>query len=78
MTPSGSAGGNSLVPEILYYKFNESGPSVTNYASNPPSGAATATIMGSLSITESDLCENALTGSGNPSSTDYFKYWLGD
>ena len=71
VTPSGSAGGNSLVPEILYYKFNESGPSVTNYASNPPSGAATATIMGSLSITESDLCENALTGSGNPSSTDY-------
>lgn len=71
VTPIVEGNGGDLAPEILHYKFNESGTSVTNYASNPPAGTATATIMGSLTVSGSDLCDDALTGSGNSSSTDF-------
>ena len=63
------------IPDVLHYKFNETGTSVTNYASNPPAGTATATIMGSISQTGADLNYAndgySLMGSGNASSTDY-------
>lgn len=63
------------VPEILHYKFNETGTTVTNYASSPPAGTATATIMGSLTQTGTDFNYAndgySLVGSGNASSTDY-------
>lgn len=59
------------VPELLYYKFDETGTTVTNYASNPPSGTATATIMGSVTQGGAGQCGGALIGSGNASSTDY-------
>ena len=36
------------VPELLYYDFEGSGTSVPNLASSPPSGTATATIVGGL------------------------------
>ena len=61
-----------LVPEVLHYKFNESGTAVTNYASNPPVGTATATIMGGVTQnTVGSSCDGALVGSGISSSTDY-------
>jgi hypothetical protein len=61
-----------LAPEVLHYKFNESGTAVTNYASNPPVGTATATIMGGVTQnTVGSSCDGALVGSGISSSTDY-------
>lgn len=59
------------IPEMLYYTFNGSGTSVPNYASNPPAGTATATIMGGVTQGSTGLCGGALVGSGVASSTDY-------
>lgn len=63
------------VPELLHYKFSGTGASVPNLASAPPSGTATATIMGGLAQTGTDLNTagdgNSLVGSGLTSSTDY-------
>jgi len=61
----------SLTPEILYYKFDEVGTNVTNYASAPPPGTATATIMGGLSQGGLNICQGTMIGSGASSSTDY-------
>jgi hypothetical protein len=59
-------------PELLYYKFNESGTTVTNYASAPPVGTATATIMGGITQgSAGSSCDGALIGSGVSSTTDY-------
>jgi hypothetical protein len=61
-------------PEILYYKFDNPASStnkIFNYASAPPAGADSATIMGGITQSASGHCGNALTGSGNSSSTDY-------
>lgn len=58
-------------PEILYYKFDEVGSTVTNYATNPPVGTATATIMGAVTQGGASSCDGALVGSGISSSTDY-------
>lgn len=59
-------------PEVLYYKFNESGTNVTNYATGGAAGSATATIMGSISQSSaSSSCDGALIGSGVSSSSDY-------
>jgi len=58
-------------PEILYYKFDQVGTSVTNYASNPPAGTATATLMGGVTQGSTGICNGALIGSGIASSTDY-------
>ncbi len=63
------------VPEVLHYKFSGTGTSVPNLASSPPVGAETATIMGGLTQTGTDLNfgggGNSLLGSGNASTTDY-------
>lgn len=60
------------IPEILYYKFNESGTTVTNYASAPPAGTATANIMGGITQgTAGSSCDGALIGSGLSASSDY-------
>ncbi len=60
------------IPEILYYKFDEVGTSVTNYASAPPTGTATATIMGGVTQGSTGKCgAGALVGSGISSTTDY-------
>jgi hypothetical protein len=61
------------VPELLYYKFDSTSPSVTvpNWASSPPPGTNNATIMGGLTQGPSGQCGNAIIGSGNSSSTDY-------
>ncbi|HEY6162324.1 MAG TPA: LamG-like jellyroll fold domain-containing protein [Bacteroidia bacterium] len=64
---------SQTAPELLYYKFDSTSPSVTvpNWASAPPSGTTNATIMGSLTQGPSGQCGNAIIGSGNASSTDY-------
>ena len=60
-------------PEILHYKFNQPGTTVTNHASSPPPGTASATLQGGMtqggSIAGTFL--SAVVGSGNSSSTDY-------
>ena len=60
-----------LTPEVLYYKFDGSGTSVPNYASAPPVGTTTATIMGGITQGGTTLCDGSLIGSGVASSTDY-------
>lgn len=59
------------IPELLYYKFEESGATVTNYASSPPVGTATATIMGGVTQGGPGICNGSLIGSGVSSTTDY-------
>lgn len=61
----------SQTPELLYYKFDEIGTTVTNEATAPPVGTATATIMGSITQGSTGQCGGALIGSGNSASTDY-------
>ncbi|ASS50812.1 MAG: hypothetical protein A3D31_14775 [Candidatus Fluviicola riflensis] len=58
-------------PEILYYKFDEVGTTVTNYATNPPAGTATATLLGGVTQGSTGQCNGAIIGSGTASSTDY-------
>lgn len=60
-------------PDVLYYKFNEGvSTSVTNYASAPPAGTSTGTLIGAQIQTGIVNCNNALVGTGGSSSTDYF------
>ncbi|MES2556842.1 MAG: T9SS type A sorting domain-containing protein [Bacteroidota bacterium] len=58
-------------PEILYYKFDQVGTSVTNYAINPPAGTTTATLLGSVTQGSTGQCNGAIIGSGNSSTSDY-------
>ena len=61
------------IPELLYYKFDDTGRTVRNFASAPPKGASTATIYGTITQgnTNGTCGGKALLGSGNLSSTDY-------
>lgn len=59
------------IPELLYYRFNESGTIVPNYASNPPSGTDTAYVIGGLTQGPSGQCGNALIGNGQTSNSHY-------
>lgn len=61
------------LPELLYYKFNEAGTTVTNLASAPPPGTNTATILGGITQggTGGVCGSGALIGSGISSTTDY-------
>ncbi len=66
-------GMNSQVPtpDILHYKFNNNGPLVTNYASTPPPGTGTGTIMGTQTQTGGINCMGALVGTGLSSTNEY-------
>ncbi len=60
------------IPEILYYKFNNTGTSVPNLASSPPSGTSNGIVNGGLTIGGTVACgSSALIGSGGTSNTDY-------
>lgn len=60
------------IPEILYYKFNDTGKTIRNLASNPPKNAATATIYGSIKQGSTGACSGtALVGSGNSANSEY-------
>ncbi len=58
-------------PDLLHYKFGGTGTTVTNYASSPPSGTATGTIIGAQTQTGTIGCMNALVGTGGTSTSDY-------
>jgi len=58
------------LPELLYYKFDASGTSVTNHASSPV-GSNPATITGTaLSIGSTGLSGTALVGTGGSSTSN--------
>jgi hypothetical protein len=59
------------IPELFYYKFDGTGTSVPNLASTPPTGTATATLMGGLTQGTSEICDGVAIGSNNSSTTDY-------
>jgi len=58
-------------PDVLHYKFNGTGSLVTNYASAPPPGTATGTIMGTQTQTGAINCMGALVGTGLSSTNEY-------
>lgn len=58
-------------PELLYYRFDGTGTSVPNEASSPPSGTATAVIMGDLTQGSTGQCNGALIGTGSNASSNY-------
>ncbi|MCU0440152.1 MAG: putative Ig domain-containing protein [Raineya sp.] len=58
-------------PDVLHYTFNETGTSVSNLASSPPTGTATATIQGGVTQGNTGTCGGALVGSGVSSTSDY-------
>ncbi|RFC54075.1 LamG-like jellyroll fold domain-containing protein [Brumimicrobium aurantiacum] len=57
------------VPEILYYKFDQSGTMVTNHAN--PGSSGSGTINGSLSQSGIGQFGSALEGSGVSGTTNY-------
>jgi hypothetical protein len=61
------------IPEILHYKFNETGTSVTNNASAPPAGTATGTINGGITqnATMGTTVLKAAVRTGVSLATDY-------
>ncbi len=59
------------VPDLFHYKFDNVGTTVTNYATNPPLGTATGTIVGGQTQTGAINCMNALVGTGVTSSSDF-------
>ncbi len=61
VTPTASS---APMPELLYYKFDGTGTSVPNHASNPPAGTAAGTLLGSLTQGSTGLCGGALIGTG--------------
>jgi len=73
--PTSCVGGVALCgvsdPEILYLGFDGTGTSVPNFASTPPAGSETATLMGGLTQGSTGRCGGAVVGSGISSTTDY-------
>lgn len=59
-TPSFGA----TLPELLYYKFEGSGTTVDNLASNPPAGSNTANLIGTPTQGGSGICGGTLIGGG--------------
>jgi Concanavalin A-like lectin/glucanases superfamily len=60
------------VPELLHYKFDQTGTSVTNHASNPPLGTATGALSGGLTQNAAfNAPLKALVGTGVSSTTDF-------
>jgi len=61
------------VPDILYYTFDQSGTTLTNHATAPPTGTATASIVGGTLAQSASFSStlSALSGTGASSSTDY-------
>lgn len=73
LLPPGSATAQQSlpVPELLYYKFDGTGSTVTNYASAAPAGTESASLIGSISQGGTGLCAGALVGTGGASTIDY-------
>ena len=60
----------SQVPELLYYKFNETGTNSTQNFAIPGAGSNTAPVLG-LTMGPTGQFGSALIGNGGPSSTNY-------
>ncbi len=58
-------------PDLLHYKFDGTGATVTNYATSPPPSATVGTIVGAQTQTGVIGCMPALVGTGANSGTDY-------
>ncbi len=66
-------------PEVLWYKFDETGSDSTQNLAVPGSGTSWAQVLGSLSMGPTGQFGDALVGSGNVSSTDYVNTgWIPD
>jgi hypothetical protein len=77
VTPVAPVAGSTLVPELLYYKFNGTGTSVPNLATAPPTGAENATLMGGSTQGGSAICNGTVIGTGASSTNDYVNTnWL--
>jgi len=60
------------IPDLMYYKFDGSGPTTPNLATAPPAGTANAALMGGVTQdTLGGLCSGSLKGTGNSSNGDY-------
>ncbi|HYC39247.1 MAG TPA: HYR domain-containing protein, partial [Chitinophagaceae bacterium] len=57
-------------PQLLYYKFDGSGTTVPNLASNPPAGTANATLVGQTQGS-TGKCGGALVGTGGPGAGNH-------
>ncbi len=60
-----------LTPEILFYKFKETGTKITNHASSVTSTTDTADIVGALTQTPGSICAGALNGASLSSNTNH-------
>jgi hypothetical protein len=59
-------------PELIHYNFNNTGTLVPNYASTPPLGTSSGTVIGAMTQGVSlGQCGQALSGSGSIGSSDY-------
>ncbi|MFN8395759.1 MAG: T9SS type A sorting domain-containing protein [Bacteroidia bacterium] len=68
---TGSLLAQAPTPELIWYKFDSTGTVVPNFATNPPTGTATATLMGGLTQNANGICNGSVMGSGVSASTDY-------
>lgn len=68
---SGGLLAQAPTPEYIWYKFDSTGTTVPNFASNPPTGTATATLMGGLTQNANGICNGSVMGTGVSSTNDY-------
>ncbi len=61
-------GGGAPIPEILYYKFDETGTTVTNNASAPPVGTNPAVLIGTVTQGSTGMSGTALVGASSTGS----------
>jgi len=68
----------AVLPEVLYYTFDEAVSPTQNFA-DPGRGAAFADVLGGLTMGSTGQFGGALIGSGNSSATDYVNTgWIPD
>ena len=62
----------TIIAEILDYSFEDAGSTVVNGATNPPSGAENASLMGGMTQGAPGITDTgSLIGTGGSSSSDY-------
>ena len=66
-----SSGASALLPELIYYKFDNSSTNIVNLASTPVGTSPTSVTGSSLSVGGSGLVNTALVGTGGSSSSNY-------
>jgi hypothetical protein len=72
-------GGGGILPEVLYYTFDEAGSDSTENFADPGSGFAFAQLLGGMTMGSAGQFGSALVGTGASSSTDYVNTgWIMD